>query len=57
MAASIAPTMPADGSADVRINGTIAWSMGAVAVEIAPLGLRLVRQLSTTDQIPQAASS
>jgi hypothetical protein len=57
MAPAIAPAMPADGAADVRVNGTAAWHMGAVAVEVAPIGLHLVRTLSRTDQIPQAVTS
>ena len=57
MASSIAATVPGHGSANVRINGPLAWALGVVAAQIAHLRLCVVRALSKTDQIPQTASS
>ncbi len=57
MAPPITPTMPPDGSVDVRINGAAAWTMGIRATEIALIRLHLVRPLSQTNQIPPPASS
>jgi len=54
---TIAATMREDGSADVRIDGALTRGLGAVATQAAPYRLRLVRALSETDQIHQAASS
>lgn len=56
MASSIAPTVPADGCADVRIDGPAAWPLGIRTIEITPLRLRLVRALPQTDQILPPAS-
>jgi len=57
MASAIACTVPENGPLDVRINGTLARAERVVAAEITPPRLRVVRALSKTDQIHQAASS
>lgn len=57
MGSSISATVPEDGSANVRIDGALARGLGMVATQTAPHRLRLVRALSETNQIHQAASS